>query len=183
MLQEIRDTNGNYITYTYNRDNNSLYPYKITYTGKAAARKAHADLIELRSNLEKLVSGKNIPLIKSINEYVEAYAKEPRVAPSVFEDWWRGILDKIQKAIEQANMILEEVGKIRNDFVLEDAYRSIQQALHGRSTILMELRALPAPMENDEVQALAKAGAEYQKLTEATLKASDQIGTYLKSLK
>lgn len=33
MLQEVRDTNDNYITYTYNRDSNVLYPYKITYTG------------------------------------------------------------------------------------------------------------------------------------------------------
>jgi len=37
----------------------------------AAARKAHADLIKLRVNLEKLVAGVNTPLIKSINEYVE----------------------------------------------------------------------------------------------------------------
>jgi hypothetical protein len=33
MLQEVRDTNDNYITYAYNRDNNVLYPYKIAYTG------------------------------------------------------------------------------------------------------------------------------------------------------
>jgi hypothetical protein len=36
MLQEIRDTNGNYIKYQYNRDNNELYPYKITYTGNGS---------------------------------------------------------------------------------------------------------------------------------------------------
>jgi Salmonella virulence plasmid 65kDa B protein/FG-GAP-like repeat len=33
MLQEIRDTNDNYITYTYLRDGNELYPYKVIYTG------------------------------------------------------------------------------------------------------------------------------------------------------
>jgi len=36
MLQEIRDTNDNYIKYTYNRDNNQLYPYKISYTGRGS---------------------------------------------------------------------------------------------------------------------------------------------------
>jgi RHS repeat-associated protein len=36
MLQEIRDTNGNYIAYSYLRDNNVLYPYKITYTGNGS---------------------------------------------------------------------------------------------------------------------------------------------------
>jgi hypothetical protein len=33
MLQEVRDTNGNYVKYTYLRHGNELYPYKITYTG------------------------------------------------------------------------------------------------------------------------------------------------------
>jgi FG-GAP-like repeat len=33
MLQEVRDTNDNYIKYKYLRDNNTLYPYTITYTG------------------------------------------------------------------------------------------------------------------------------------------------------
>jgi YD repeat-containing protein len=35
-LQEVRDTNGNYIKYTYNRDANEIYPYKITYTGNGS---------------------------------------------------------------------------------------------------------------------------------------------------
>jgi YD repeat-containing protein len=33
MLEEIRDTNGNYITYEYTKDGNQVYPSKITYTG------------------------------------------------------------------------------------------------------------------------------------------------------
>src|SRR5262249_30313422 len=36
MLQEVRDTNNNYITSTYLRDNNVLYPYKVTYTGNGS---------------------------------------------------------------------------------------------------------------------------------------------------
>jgi RHS repeat-associated protein len=36
MLQEIRDTNDNYIKYQYNRDNNELYPYKVTYTSNGS---------------------------------------------------------------------------------------------------------------------------------------------------
>ena len=35
-LQEVRDTNGNYIKYTYNRDSNELCPYQIVYTGNGA---------------------------------------------------------------------------------------------------------------------------------------------------
>ncbi len=33
MLQEIRDTNGNYVKYSYVTDSNQVYPYKIVYTG------------------------------------------------------------------------------------------------------------------------------------------------------
>jgi RHS repeat-associated protein len=36
MLQEIRDTNGNYIKYTYNKDSNELYPSTIVYTGNGS---------------------------------------------------------------------------------------------------------------------------------------------------
>ena len=32
-LQEVRDTNGNYIKYTYTRDSNQIYPNQIIYTG------------------------------------------------------------------------------------------------------------------------------------------------------
>jgi hypothetical protein len=35
-LQDIRDTNGNYIKYTYTRDNNEIYPSQIIYTGNGA---------------------------------------------------------------------------------------------------------------------------------------------------
>jgi hypothetical protein len=35
-LQEVRDTNGNYIKYTYLRDNNQIYPSQIIYTGNGS---------------------------------------------------------------------------------------------------------------------------------------------------
>ncbi len=33
MLEEVRDTNGNYIKYEYYKDNGQIYPQTITYTG------------------------------------------------------------------------------------------------------------------------------------------------------
>jgi hypothetical protein len=60
---------------------------------------------------------------------------------------------------------------------------TLRQVLIGRNSILIELRALPAPVEPDELQALAKAGEEYQKVSDATLKASQQLATYVSSLK
>ncbi len=37
MLQEVRDTNDNYITYSYTKDSNQIYPDVITYTGNGGA--------------------------------------------------------------------------------------------------------------------------------------------------
>jgi hypothetical protein len=37
VLQEARDTNDNYIKYTYHRDGNELYPYQISYTGHGSS--------------------------------------------------------------------------------------------------------------------------------------------------
>jgi RHS repeat-associated protein len=36
MLEEVIDTNGNTINYTYNKDSNQIYPSRITYTGHAS---------------------------------------------------------------------------------------------------------------------------------------------------
>lgn len=36
LLAEVRDRNDNYITYTYQRNGNQLYPLRITYTGNGA---------------------------------------------------------------------------------------------------------------------------------------------------
>lgn len=36
LLEEIRDTNDNYIKYTYTKDNGQIYPYKIIYTGSGS---------------------------------------------------------------------------------------------------------------------------------------------------
>ena len=36
MLEEIRDTNNNYVKYTYAKDSNDIYPSQITYTGHGA---------------------------------------------------------------------------------------------------------------------------------------------------
>jgi hypothetical protein len=90
----------------------------------AAARKAHADLIELRVNLEKLVSGANLPPIGSINEYVERHRRTAK--PQEWESrlLWRAVVEKVENATVRVNALLEEVSKIRNDFVLEDAYRA-----------------------------------------------------------
>jgi hypothetical protein len=33
MLEEVRDTNNNFVRYVYNKDGNQIYPYQIIYTG------------------------------------------------------------------------------------------------------------------------------------------------------
>lgn len=37
MLEEVRDTNDNFVRYTYLKDGNQIYPYQIFYTGSGAS--------------------------------------------------------------------------------------------------------------------------------------------------
>jgi hypothetical protein len=149
----------------------------------AAARRAHADLIELRVKLEELVFGANMPLIRSINEYVQRVAATPMPAVQVIGAYWFAVVGKVENAAKQVEALLKDVSEIRNDFVLQDSYSAIELALHGRRSLLADLRGLAAPVEQDELQALSKAGQEYQKLSDATEKASRQLATYIGSLK
>jgi hypothetical protein len=149
----------------------------------AAARKAHANLITLRVDLEKLVAGANMPLIKSINEYVEGAESSPRLSEHVLNIWWDGLRDKVDFATTQVSSLLEQINNIRSDFVLQDSYRTIQMVLNGRNSLLIKLRTLSPPEGQEELKELAKVGVEYQRLSDATLKASQQLATYISLLK
>jgi hypothetical protein len=146
----------------------------------SAARKVHADLLNLRAHLEDLVSGQNMPLLRSINDYVEKQSEIPKPSAEVSGLLWLAVVRKVEGAAERVNALLQEVRKIRSDFVAEDAYSGIESALHG-VTILESLKEMPPPTEEHELQELAKAGAEYQKLTQATKLASAQLAAYIKS--
>jgi hypothetical protein len=148
----------------------------------AAARKAHSDLIRLRTGLEQLVAGANIPLIRSINEYVKLQKEHP-LEPHAATALWQGIVEKIENATKIVDALLKSVNNIHNDFVLEDAYRTIEIALYGRSSLLAQLHSLAPPRRPAELEALAKAGKEYQNFSDATKKASEQLAAYIKSLR
>jgi hypothetical protein len=60
----------------------------------AAARKAHADLINLRANLERMTSLCG-PLIRSIKEYVQRCHQLPPEAP-IISILWSTVVDKIE---------------------------------------------------------------------------------------
>jgi hypothetical protein len=149
----------------------------------AAARKAQADLYALRVNLGGLVFGPNALLLLSINQYLQRASAAPKPSAEVLKMDWDAVVNKVNMATIQVDSLLEDVQKIRSDFILLDAYSTIQMALYGRESILARLYLLPPPVDEDELQALAKAGEEYQKLSLATQKASRQLATYISSLK
>ena len=71
MLEEIRDTNDNFIRYEYYKDNGQIYPYKIFYTGHSTTdgifeveflREARND------NLNSFATGFNVYNDYRINE-------------------------------------------------------------------------------------------------------------------
>jgi hypothetical protein len=137
-----------------------------------AARKARAELVELRAALVGFVSGANMPLLKAIDDYVDA---NPRPSPEVLGQWWIAILDKVDFALAQVRTLLVEVEHVRSDFVLQTAYSQLNIALGSRSPILFELHKIPPPVQPDELNALRKLGIDYRRLSNATTRASQQL--------
>ncbi|MET4041765.1 hypothetical protein ABIC03_003456 [Bradyrhizobium sp. RT6a] len=148
----------------------------------AAARKARSNLIDLRIQLEQLMVV-NGSLIGTMDGYVELVSQTPRPSVENAARHWLGVVFKVQIVMAHIDALLKQVSELRNDFVLEDAYRGIQQALRGRINILDQLNALPAPLSHEELEALTKAGKEYRLLRDTTAKTSEQLADYVKSLR
>jgi glycosyltransferase TcdB-like subunit of Tc toxin/VCBS repeat protein len=71
MLEEVRDTNGNYLKYQYTKDLGQVYPYKVTYThGTSTTGRFEVEfLTETRSDVAtSSFTGFTVVAAKRINE-------------------------------------------------------------------------------------------------------------------
>ena len=59
MLEEVRDTNDNYISYTYLKDENQIYPYQIKYTGNGVSDGPSTITIATSTRSDQAVSYKS----------------------------------------------------------------------------------------------------------------------------
>ncbi|WFU19940.1 hypothetical protein [Bradyrhizobium sp. CB3481] len=138
-----------------------------------AARRTHAELIELRKKLLTLVHASNFSFSNRIQEYL----KNPS------DRGWDAVITQIAEVGTQVNTLLESLGSTRSDFVLEEAYSTLQQALSGRASILVQLRSISRPTSPEELAALEQMAKEYSRLSRETLAATNKLADYIKSLK
>jgi hypothetical protein len=148
-----------------------------------AARKAHAQLIDLRKDLEDLVASTNMPMLRSINAYIAEHNRDPKPSPFRSQADWNIVNDRVSKAALRVREVLDTIDSVSNDFVLQDAYSALQRALNGRVAILTDLRKMEPPVEAEELKALQTLADQYQRLSDETLKASSQLAAYVASLK
>jgi YD repeat-containing protein len=59
MLEEMRDSNNNYVRYTYSKDNNQIYPSQIVYTGNASTDGPFTILFTTASRPDAYISYKS----------------------------------------------------------------------------------------------------------------------------
>jgi len=145
-----------------------------------AARRAHSQLSGLRVSLGILYGASNIRIVRSIDEYIDL-ARSSRLDDASRQ--WNAVVHLLTETTTRVEDLLTEVNKIRNDFVLEEAYSTIQRSLYGRLSLFEKLKALPAPLAGDTLEALAHVAAEYRRLMEATDNASEQLAAYIKTIK
>jgi hypothetical protein len=105
-------------------------------------RQARSRLIKIRAQLELITTGPSMNVVKSIDDYVERLKRKGRSQDDIAKDWYT-VTQAVNKAIRHVSSVLGEVHRIRNDFVLEEAYRHIYLALFGRKSLLDHLRRSP----------------------------------------
>lgn len=147
-----------------------------------AARRAHSQLVDLRVQLEELVSGPNTALLGAINSYLKKRAQVETARNDIDADW-KNVIGAADAALQNVLKILDDVKYIRSDFVFNDAYRALQEALQGRSTLLQKLQSVDPPVTPNELLALKDISDKYREVSLATRVASDQIAAYVKTFK
>lgn len=110
VLEEVRDTNGNYISYTYTKDVNQLYPSTITYTGNGVTAGPMTINFTLASSTvpnTTYKSGFKISTNKQISEISASvngtWVRKYAISYGVGSNGFRPVLTSIQQTGRDSN--------------------------------------------------------------------------------
>jgi RHS repeat-associated protein len=115
MLQEVRDTNDNYVKYEYFKDEGQIYPETITYTGNGTTDGIF--VVEFNLNPESMSSKlfstgfsvKTDYQIESIKTYVDSeLAREYNLTYSLGDAGYRKLLESIEEVGRDENNVPTE---------------------------------------------------------------------------
>ena len=113
-----------------------------------------------------------------LEEYISMAKDKPEIYALNMQ--WDVVISMIDKTLKTVKNLVEDLSKIKDQFVFEDTYRYILYSLEQRRFILNNLRAVAAPHAEDELDALEKAAKNYRALMKHMEKLSDELASHVK---
>ena len=139
---------------------------------QAAAERERDRLIDISRRTTNLIVSMNIRLVQSLDDYLAL--RNPSD-----EDWAR-VIGNVNSTLGSVHTLLADVQAERSEFVLEPAFLLLNRTLAARSSLLLELAALPAPATDEEREVLAEASEKYKVLIANAEQALKELNAYLK---
>lgn len=150
-----------------------------------SAKRDRERLIKLSGNLQKLVAGSNAAFIDYLQLYISRltryYQDNESGAPSVstMRPIWDGLLNQAHTNLEIVHAILTDLNAEKSDFVLKPAYLGLQEVLHSRTSVLLEMKSMPPPVSKEELRMLMVLRENYKKLRMRTFDLIGELNRYL----
>jgi hypothetical protein len=140
-----------------------------------SAQSTHNRLIDISARATNLAGAKQMPLINSIDEYIE------KDTPTTAD--WNTVRSAIGGVVSEVKVLLDAIKSERSDFIREDAYSALVQTLAARSNLLDKLQSLPQPATPEEKNALRDVNIQYKRLLANFEAAIKELNAYLKQAK
>lgn len=140
-----------------------------------AAERERARLIDISRRTAQLIATRNVLVIESIAQYLEAPKRRQ-------EDWSRVVVH-VDDTLNSVKLLLSDVQQEDGSFILEPAYLTLNEVLSGRVRLLDQLAAMRAPESREELALLSAANEKYKTLVARATVAVTELNTYVKGKK
>ena len=144
----------------------------------ASARRTEARLIEMRKQLVTFKRSQGVVAL-SFEDYIARIeqGRQPRQLD------WKSVTSRLLPLMSEVRSLIDELRSEKSNFVLEDAYERLHDSLDARLTLFEKLRVGDAPRTPEQIEALRRIVAEWERLREELARASDALANYLRGTK
>lgn len=136
-------------------------------------------LKDIDAKLNFLTEVPNSNLVNDLSTYL-AQARDKSFASNQQDLWMRVIVD-VQNTLRPTADLLESIKNERSDFVLEDDYNALLNALSAKIGVLSQLSGSAPPRSAGELGAVEALAKKFDQLRTATRKATKVLSGYIKN--
>jgi hypothetical protein len=154
-----------------------------------SVRRTRSRLIALSAGISQVRQSQTV-VISSLEDYISARRGDlrsgnvtlSRGARAEYESAWKYLTDRIGSILLDVKSLLKSVEDERSDFVLSDEYNELIQLFGQRIDLLSKLRAIPAPLNKNDIDSLDIVTKNYEKLHLNLRVALKNVNNYIKSI-